>query len=361
MPVGLSPYEAKRWDEIQDWKVHASRPSRVQVPEPVRRQMESASQKVSEAWHSIPGNDKIEQWIAEGINGSFHMTVDAVSLTIREDRIVRKVAGAADRRVSTFEEFCELDLRPLDRARPDRKLLRSFLAAGHGAASGFFAGGATAAGAASGGMGALPAAGAVAGLAVADAAALVSSMVQGSAMVGAHYGFDPRKPHEHAMLMSMLGAGLAREAAKTGAMMKVRDLALALAAGRTLAELSKKQLFNLLRRVSALLLLKTAKRNIAKGVPIIGAGIGAGINYASVRTVFDAAQHLYPERFLEVKYSPEDPRGDVSIFDVEAVFDDVGDDSDVGILERLEELPAGRVPQGDSGRSSRRGKSGRRR
>lgn len=186
----------------------------------------------------------------------------------------------------------------------------------------------------------MPAAGAVAGLAVTDAAALVGNMVQSCAYIGGYYGFDARKPQEHAILMSMLGAGMAKEAGKVAAMMRVRDLALSLAAKRTIEELSKKQLYNVLRRIYALLLLKTGKRNIAKGVPVLGVGLGAGINYGTVRKVVDAAQHLYPERFLIVKYS--DP-GD-TVIDLSTAFEDLVDEEDEGIMQRLDELPS-RTPK----------------
>lgn len=344
IPAGLSAYEQQRWDEIQLWKEHTVLPRKVRTPAAVRTKLQAASDRVGEAWNAVPGNVKIETWIAEAINGGFHMTIDAVSTTVREERIVRKVDGKADQPVRGFEDFLLLDLKPLDRARPDTKGLRSVAAAGHGAASGFVAGGATAAGAGTGGMGALPAAGVVAGLAVADAVALVGGMLQGTALIGAHYGFDPRRPPERAMLMTMLGAGAAREAAKVTAMMKVRDLALALAAKQTIAQLSQRQLFNLMRRFYALLLLKTTKKNIAKGVPLLGAGLGAGLNYAASRQVLDTAQHLYPERFLLEKYTdesrPQQGAQDWTVT-VEQVFvDEDADDADRGILERLEELPS---------------------
>ena len=335
MPQGLSAYEHDRWVAIQDWKAHVIRPRRIQIPAAVKVKADAATEKAKAAWESVPGNDRVEKWIAEAINGSFHMTIDAVVKTVNEGKILERVNAAAGTQLEQLGDFAGLDLRPLDEAAPDNKVHRAFIAAGHGAAAGFVAGGASAAGAATGGMGALPAAGAVAGLVVADAAALVGNMVQASAYIGAHYGFDARKPQEHAILMSMLGAGLAKEAGKVAAMIRVRDLALALAAKKTLEELGKKQLFNVLRRIYALLLLKTSKRSIAKGVPVLGVGLGAGMNYGTVRKVVDAAQHLYPERFLIVKYS--DP-GDTFI-DLNTAFDDLVDQADAGIMQRLDELP----------------------
>lgn len=338
MPQGLSDYELRRWEDIQFWKTEVVKPTRVPLPRVVREQASNVMEKVNAAWHDIPGNDAVEEWVAKAINGSFHMMTDLVAKTVDEKNIVEAVNRGAPRPAEEFGDFVGLDLRFLDAAAPDQKIMRALLAAGHGAATGFVAGGATAAGAASGGMGALPAAGAVAGLAVVDAGALLGNMIQASALIGAHYGFDPRTPQEHGLLMSMLGAGVAKEGAKVAAMMRVRDLALSLAAQRTLEELGRKQLFNLLRRIYALLMLKTAKRNIAKGVPVLGIGLGAGINYNAVRHVVETAQHLYPERFLLQKYGDGDaPTADV--VDVIAGFDEMVDEGDEGVLQKLDELP----------------------
>lgn len=336
MPAGMSTFEEQRWHEIQEWR-DAFSGSGLRLPQSVQGKLSYVRDRANQAWNAVPGNETIEEWMARAINGGFHITIDIVATTVREPKVVARVNRHAPWEVTGYPDFQKLDLWYLDKACPQLKFRRSLFSAGHGAANGFFAGGATMAGAATGGMGALPAAGTVAGLAVADAAAMVGNMLQASADVGAHYGFDPERPQEHAILMSLLGVALAQEGAKTAAIMKVRELALMLAAGRTIAELSKKQLFNILRRVYAALLLKTTKRNIAKGVPLLGIALGVGVNYGSVRRMVDAAQHMYPERFLREKYMADSYSGPVK--DLDALFDEAVDDEDQGIMDRLEELP----------------------
>lgn len=131
---------------------------------------------------------------------------------------------------------------------------------------------------------------------------------------------------------------VASAAAKVVAMVRVRALALALAAQQAIAQLSQKQLFNPMRRVYALLLLKTAKKNIAQGVPLLGAGSGAGLNHAAARQVLATSRHLYPERFLITKY-PEPQAGEQAHVEVIDVLPDELDDADRGIVDRLDELP----------------------
>lgn len=123
-------------------------------------------------------------------------------------------------------------------------------------------------------------------------------------------------------------------------MMRVRELALALAAKQTIAQLSQKQLFVLMRQVYALLIIKTAKKNIAKGLPLVGAGLGAGLNYAAARQILDTGRHLYPERFLTTKYQESHTGGQHHV-EVIDVFPDDADDTDRRILDRLNELPFG--------------------
>lgn len=332
-----SPYERRRWEEIEQWKHVASTPGRKLVPQKVKLVADNAGDKVAKAWAAIPGNDQIERWMAETIQGGFQMTLDLISKSVDEQRITKKVRQNAPTDVTGYADFTNLDLKILDDAASTRMVLRSAAAAGHGAASGFLAGGATAAGAATGGMGALPAGGAVAGLALADAVALVAGSVQGIASTGAHYGFDPRAAPERAALLTMLNVGAAGQGAKVAAMMQVRDLALALAAKKTLEQLSQKQLFNLMRRFYALMLLKATKKNIAKGVPVLGAGLGAGINYAATRRALEAARYLYPERFLIVKYSlaTDAPASTIDVLKIEP---DQIDERDMGILDRLDKL-----------------------
>lgn len=92
---------------------------------PVKRKIEVATDRVNEAWQAVPGNANMEVWIARAINGGFEMSLDLINKTIREERIIRKVARKADRQVSSLDDFAALDLKPLDEASPDSMILRS--------------------------------------------------------------------------------------------------------------------------------------------------------------------------------------------------------------------------------------------
>jgi hypothetical protein len=188
-------------------------------------------------------------------------------------------------------------------------------------------------------MGALPAAGVVALAILSDSAAVSVGSIQGAAYVGAHYGYDPRQPAERAMMLQLLAGTLAADAAKANALFQVRQLALDLAARRTVQELSSGALYRMMLRIYGALMLDTAKRSLAKGLPVLGVGLGAATNYHMVRRTIVAADHAYPERWLMEKYGAAGGEP-LDVDAVEAAVDAAVGDADRHILDRLDHAAA---------------------
>ncbi|MGI8794604.1 MAG: EcsC family protein, partial [Acidimicrobiales bacterium] len=161
--------------------------------------------------------------------------------------------------------------------------------------------------------------------------------IQGAAYVGAHYGYDPRQPAERAMMLGLLAGTLAADAAKAQALRQVRQLALDLAAKRTVQELSAGALYNMMLRIYGALMISTAKRSVAKGVPVLGAGVGATVNYHTVRRTIVSADYAYPERWLMDKYDSATVES-VDVEVVEAAGDAAVGQEDSGILDRLKHV-----------------------
>jgi len=335
-PTGMTPYENARWDEIQAWRSTTPRGLTERLPENVRDRAKQVAQKAGEVWNKIPGNDALEKAFASAIRGGFDMALDITETTIKQHKVVARVTKGLSIDAERYEDLRGLDLATLDARAPKNARKRAALAAGHGAAAGLVAGGAVAAGAATGGMGALPAAGIVALAIVADTAAVSVGSIQGAAYVGAHYGYDPRQPAERAMMLGLLAGTLAADAAKVQALRQVRQLALDLAAKRTVQELSEGALYNMMLRLYGVLMIDTAKRSVAKGVPLVGAAIGATTNYHTVRRTIDSADHAYPERWLMDKYDSA-PVEIVDVESVEASIEAAIAEEDRGILDRLED------------------------
>lgn len=334
-PIGMSPYENARWEDIQAWRSTTPRGLAERLPENVRDRTKQVAQKAGEIWDKVPGNDALESAFASAIKGGFDMALDFTESTISERKVVKRVTKGLSVEATGYNDLRGLDLATLDARAPKIARNRAVLAAGHGAGAGLLAGGATAAGAATGGMGALPAAGIVALTIVADTAAVSVGSIQGAAYVGAHYGYDPTRPAERAMMMGLLAGTLAADAAKVQALRQVRQLALDLAAKRTLQDLSEGTLYRMMLRMYGALMIDATKRSVAKGLPVLGAGVGAATNYHTVRRTIVSAEHAYPERWLIDKYDS----ATVEIVDVEVVeaaVDAAVGEEDRGILDRLE-------------------------
>lgn len=336
-PTGMTPYEDARWEAIQAWRSTTPRGLTERLPGNVRNRTKQVAQKAGEIWDKVPGNDALESSLAFAIKGGFDMALDITESTINERKVVERVTNGLSIDATGYDDLRGLDLVILDERAPKNAKRRAALAAGHGAAAGFVAGGATAAGLATGGMGALPAAGIVALAILADTAAMSVGSIQGAAYVGAHYGYDPTRPAERAMMISLLAGTLAADAAKAQALRQVRQLALDLAAKRTVQELTEGALYKMMLKLYGALMLNTAKRSVAKGLPVLGAGVGATVNYNTVRRTIVSADHAYPERWLMDKYEPATKKIiDVEV--VEAAVDAAIGEEGRGILDRLEHV-----------------------
>jgi len=336
-PTGMTLYENARWEEIQAWRSTTRKGLAERLPENLRDRATQVAQRAGELWAKVPGNDALEKALASAIKGGFDMALDITESTIKERKVVERVTKGLPIEATGYDDLRNLDLATLDARAPKNARKRAALAAGHGAAAGLVAGGATAAGAATGGMGALPAAGIVALAIVADTAAVSVGSIQGAAYVGAHYGYDPRQPAERAMMLGIFAGTLAADAAKVQALRQVRQLALDLAAKRAVQELSEGTLYQMMLRIYGALMLDTAKRSVAKGLPVLGAGVGATANYHTVRRTIGSADHAYPERWLMDKYDSATVEiADVEL--VEAAVDAAVGEKDRGILDRLEHV-----------------------
>ena len=118
----------------------------------------------------------------------------------------------------------------------------------------------------------------------------------------------------------------------------IDDATLDLAARRSLTELSEGALYNLMLRIYGTLMISTAKQSVAKGIPVIGAGIAGGDNYYSARRAMTTASYVYPERLLMDRYPDHGAARDVAGPDMSAieaaVFDDLSD-RDRRVIDRL--------------------------
>lgn len=326
-PSGMSHYELDAWHEIQTWKEDASKPGKNLVPEAVKRSGRSVAKKSSELWEDVPGNERVALAVKHTVEGGFQLFTDTIAEAVTEQLVLKKYESHFGYR-PTYEDLQKLDMHVPDDVTPDMRWSRSLASAATGGVAGFVAGGATAAGAASGGTAALPAAGIIATTIIGDTAATLANAAHCTATIGAYYGFDPNEEAERALIMSIIGAGLATGATKHAAMKQVRDVSVLLAQKATWSTLNQKHLVLLMKKIYGALTISTTKKSMAKGLPAAGAVLGASMNYRSIRRGVITAGYLYRERFLLTKYEGWSSMPEVRVEDIEVVHDASLDEQD---------------------------------
>lgn len=348
--MDMTPYERKMWatlsaeseNELAEDDEDDQEPSALErAKNRAVAAVEATGDRARDAWEQVPGNEQVEAQVARAIDGAFRAYLDLIARTIDGADICAAVGAEAGEELAELPDLRTIDLQYVHKAMPSLGRRRATVAGLHGAAAGFVAGGATAAGATSGGMGALPSAGVFAVTMTADAAGVVSSSLQASGIISAYHGFPPVDGAGQHEVLKLQAAVMAVGGAKMSLLKKVQELAMSLAARRTIAELNKQALYKSLRYIFGQLTLSTAKRSIAKGVPVAGVVLGGGWNYGTLRRGIRSAEEYYDLRFLFDKYGPSGPAGDAAAPDQP----EPGSEGQVGnVLQHLDELDVPDAP-----------------
>jgi len=323
----LSPYEREAWAEIQRWRQEqASRRSR--VPAQVRERAKLIGQGATKAVKAAPGTVPLAEVLDKVLAGGHEAITDAVAASLRRDRILQAArrAGAA---VDELADLRSMDLKVIDQIRPALNLRYAATSAATGAGSGFVAGGGTAAIVGTAGVAAAPGGLAVGGAIAGDVVATIALAARVVTHYAGYYGYDTRKEEEKAVLLAVVGVGLAAEgAAKQAAMLHVRQVAMMIARRATWRELGEEFVVKLIQGLFAKLSVKLTQRKLAQALPVAGIAAGATLNYSLMRKVGTAASFMYRERFLIEKYGLDDAEPVPGVEDV----------IDVDVLEELPEL-----------------------
>jgi len=317
----LSLYEQQAWDRIQRWRWDEAN-GRSRVPAPVRKQARNVGQIASKAWKTTPGTAQIDEVLGRVLAGGNQALTDAVAASLRRDRILQ-AARRAGSAIDELSDLRTLDLRIIDEILPSLSLRYAATSAVTGAGSGFVAGGGTAAIVGTGGVAAAPGGLAVAGALAGDVVATLALAARVVTHYAGYYGYDTREESEKAVLLAVIGVGVAGEgAAKQAALLHVRQVAMMIARRATWKELGEEAVVKLVQSLFAKLSLRLTHRKLAQALPIAGIAAGAGLNYALMRKVGTAASFMYRERFLIDKYSldSDEPTPDLAdVLDVAAV------------------------------------------
>lgn len=317
----LSPYERRAWDRIQRWRRDQAN-GRSRVPAPVRKRARQVGQIAAKAWKATPGTAPIEEIVGKVLAGGNEALTDAVAASLRRDLILqaaRRAGGAVD----DLPDLRTLDLRIIDDILPSLNLRYALMSAATGAGSGFVAGGGTAAIIGTGGVAAAPGGLAIGGALAGDVVATIALAARVVTHYAGYYGYDTREEGEKAVLLAVIGVGVAEEGAvKQAALLHVRQVAMMIARRATWKELGEEAVVKLIQGLFAKLSVRLTQRKLAQALPVAGIAVGAGLNYALMRKVGTAASFMYRERFLIDKYSldSDEPTPDLAdVIDVDAV------------------------------------------
>ena len=297
----LSPYERQAWDEAQRWRLAlADRQSR--VPLAIRKRARQVGEGASNAWNATPGSAEFSAIMDGVFAGGYEALTDAVNASLRRDRILQ-AAQREDGSVEELSDLRRLDLCVIDEIRPSLNLRYAAASATTGAGSGLVAGGGSAAIMGTAGVAAAPGGLAVAGALGADVVATIALASRVVTHYAGYYGYDTREEEEKAVLLAVIGVGVAAEgAAKQAALIHVRQVAMMVARRATWKELSEEVLVSLIQGLFAKLSVRLTQRKLAQAIPVAGIAVGASLNYTLMRKVGTAASFAYRERFLIDKY-----------------------------------------------------------
>lgn len=311
----LSDYERQAWIQIERWREQQNARTSW-LPAPVRDKARQAADLAGKAWAATPRSEQVNQILGQVLAGGSQAVADAVAASLQRERIL-EAARDAGADVHTLADLRLLDLRVIDDILPSLNLRYAIASALTGASSGLVAGGGTAAIAGSGGVAAAPGALAVGGALAGDVVATIALAARVVTHYAGYYGYDTRDETEKAVLLAVIGVGIAADgAAKQTALLHVRKVAMMVARRAAWKELGDEAVVKLVQTLFTKLSAQLTKDKLAQALPLIGIAAGAGLNYSLMRRVGTAASFMYRERFLIEKYGLDADHPDPDLGDV---------------------------------------------
>lgn len=277
----LTPYERRVRREILDWR--STDASRVQkILDALSTPAEWTLKRLSTA--------AARDTVTEALRGGLEMVQDGSRRTFR----VRSVlANARSHGVSaeTVADLRTADLERLDELARTHERPNKWLAAVEGGTCGL------------GGVGAT----------LADLPLLFGIALRAVQQIGTCYGFDVEDPDVRPVALSVFNVGAgASSSAKAALLADVHVAAEAFArkwtyekvARRTTTGAAAQALKRMTRRLPQKIARKVTKQKLVQTLPLVGAAIGAGFNYAFLSTTARAARMTFRSLFLTRRYGP---------------------------------------------------------
>ena len=302
----LSPYDHSAWAEIEAWREgRLTYRARHVVPDRVRNRFSSTMTSAKHRLDALPGASEFEALFNGALGGLLDFSARAARASVRQTAVVDAFRKHGHD-VHVIDDIAKLDLRDIDRVKPNLALSYTVAATLEGAAAGFavsggeiIAAGGTVLGA---GAGAAPGVGTIVGVMAADAAAVLVAANRAVAHTAAYYGYDLKRPEEQVFALAVLSVGTATQAGKASAYIELNKLVQMLARRATWEQLRRNGATRVIEKVFTRLGYRITQRKLGQAVPVLGTVLGAGMNARLLSSVTDDANHIYRERFLRERY-----------------------------------------------------------
>ncbi|KAA1419210.1 EcsC family protein [Nocardioides humilatus] len=309
--MSWSKYETRAWRDIQDRKRRwYERSEKDTWAKRTGGRISKTAGKATKKARSVPGADKAVAALGTAAVKTQEALADVSSRTLSEKRVLRAYRRRGVK-VAHLVDLRRENLKALDKVVHRRRLNMVYggLAAVEGATAGAIVTGgealATFGSTASAGAAAAPGFGAVAAAMTGDAALVLALSSRAVADTAMHYGFDPRDPKEQLFMLSVINVGSAvTQGAKYTALADLSKLTQALVRSAPWVQLNKFALSRIAGRFAEQFGVRLTKQKLGQLVPVVGIGVGAALNYATVKSVQEAAYWGYRERLLLEK-NPE--------------------------------------------------------
>lgn len=338
MASELTPYDSRAWTEIEKWRdSQLTARTRHFIPARIRAKVSDAGENAKAKFESLPGSDRFEALFINALGGLVDLGSRTAMASVRDGAIIAAYKKHGHD-VETIDDIGKLDLRDIDKVKPNLTLAYTAAATAEGAAAGFaisggeiIATGGTILGVGAGGA---PGAGLVAGVMAADAAAVLVAANRSIAHTAAYYGYDLDHPDERLFAVAVLSMGTAAQGGKAAAYVEINKLVQALARRATWQQLRENVVTRVIEKVFTRLGFRITQRKLGQAVPVVGTLIGAGMNARLLSSITDDADHIYRERFLRERYgltpapTAGQSIGEADVVDIEEILEgEIADDA----------------------------------
>ena len=268
----LDPAEVQVWHEITRWEVKPQT-----AFSDLWDKLADAADRAAEA---VP--DSIKTAIADALRGGLTALQDATEYAVREQAVIDEVR-ASGHSVQSIQDLASVPIDVLDRISRNSMQGGKVLAGLEGAGCGF------------GGL----------VFVAADIPALMAINIRFISQVACTYGFSTKEPTEREFVLNLIGYSAASQGAKVEFLRELNRISIAVAKRATWKQLQQQGLVRLMQKIAQELGIRLTKRKLMQTIPVVGAAVGGGVNYAFTHDNLEAARMMFRKRFLLRKcYQP---------------------------------------------------------